>query len=90
MGGLGGPGGIWEVPESSLGILGGRCWVLVGSLGRRDSLEPPGGFLVSLGAPLEVLGPSHGRPLEVLGVLGVSFGIPGGAWVALMEPLGGS
>ena len=44
---------------------------------------------MSFGAPLEVLGGSQGKPLEVLGVLEVSFGITVGAWVALMEPLGG-
>ena len=48
-----------------------------------------GGFLVSLGAPLEVLGGSQGMPLEVLGGARSVFWDPWGIWVALMEPLGG-
>ena len=104
LGGPGGSlGGPSEVLGDSWGPLVGPCGVLGppirGNVEKSNVFQTfprglgalwslLGGFLVSLGAPLEVLGGSQGRPLEVLGVLGVSFGIPGGAWVALMEPLG--
>ena len=44
-----------------------------------------GGFLVSLGAPLEVLGGSQGRPLEVLGGARGVFWDP---WGCLGGPYG--
>ena len=74
----------------------GSCWVLGAPI--RGNVERTivfqtfpkglgllGGFLVSLGAPLEVRGGSQGRPLEVLGG---ARGVFWDSWGCLGGPCG--
>ena len=89
-GALGALGGPWEVTERSVGILGGPWWVLMGSLGLlyaefQGGLWLLGRFLVSLEAPLEVLGGCQGRFLEFLGGARGVFWDP---WGCLGGPYG--
>ena len=80
---LGIPGGSWWVLVGSLGPhTRQRCknyYFLTFPKGLRAPWGLLGGFLLSLGTPLRVLGGAQGKPLEVLG----------GARGIFLDPWGG-